>query len=97
MSEDLTPPQYRCVFSAACPSVTRLEDGDLTPEYLRCDCGASCPSVTAVAGDLLIVGKRADQIAKDLGKGVGPDEYAITLSPGFLETVFTQWLEQRNG
>jgi hypothetical protein len=96
MSEDLTPPQYGCNYSAACPSVTRLEDGDKTPEHLRCGI-ASCPSVTAVSGDLVVVAKRADQLAKDLGKGVGPDEYAVTFSPDLLETVFTQWLEQRNG
>jgi hypothetical protein len=95
MSEDLTPPQYRCAYGA-CPSVTRLEDGDYTPEHSRCGIGASCPSVTAVAGDLVVVAKRADQLAKDLGKGVGPDEYAVTFSPDLLETVFTQWLEQRN-
>jgi hypothetical protein len=68
----------------ACPSVTRIEPVDLTPEHLRCAYAAACQSVTAVAGDLLIVGKRGDQIAKDLGKGVGPDEYPITISPDYL-------------
>jgi hypothetical protein len=92
---DLTPEHLKCG-GGLCPSVTQLEPVDLTPEHLRCGIG-SCPSVAAVAGDLLIVGKRADQIAQDLGKGVGPDEYAITFSPDLLETVFTQWLEQRNG
>ena len=90
MAEDLTPPQYLCTASISCPSVTRLEDGDKTPKHLRCGVG-SCPSVTAVSGDLLIVGKRADQIARDLGKGVGPDEYAILVHPDQLDTVFAQW------
>jgi hypothetical protein len=53
---------------------------------LRCGL-ASCPSVTAVAGDLLIVGKRGDQLATDLDIGVGPDEYAIVIERGLLDEV----------
>jgi hypothetical protein len=96
MSEDLTPPEFACAVSMSCPSVTRLEDGDLTPEHLKCGI-ASCPSATAFNGQLVIVGKRADQVAQQLGKGVGPDEYAVVIDPDLLEIVFTQWLEARNG
>ena len=87
MVEDLTPEHLKCGSFSSCPSVHRIEPVDLTPENLRCGAGASRSSVTAVAGDLLIVGKRADQIAQDLGKGVGPDEYAISIHPDYLSGI----------
>jgi hypothetical protein len=71
MAKDLTPKEFKCSYGASCPGVFELEPEDLTPE----------------AGDLLIVGKRADQLAADLGKGVGDDEYPIVIERGLLDEV----------
>lgn len=87
---DLTPQRMKCSYGASCPGVFGLEPQDLTPEHLRCAIQSSCPAVVAHAGDLVIIGKRAGDLAAQLGKGVGPDEYAIVISPDYFENVKCQ-------
>jgi hypothetical protein len=80
---NLTPDHLRCAFGT-CPAVY-----DITPEHLKCGDALTCPSVSTI-GDgqmLLIVGKRADQMAYDHDIGVGPDEYAIVIGAEYFANL----------
>lgn len=59
---------------------------DIAPEHLRCGLG-ECPSVHDHDGDLLIVGKRGDQIARDQNIGMSEDETAIVIPPEYFSDL----------
>lgn len=83
---NITPPHLRCGLGQ-CPSVHYLKDGDYTPEHLKCAVSMACPGVRGHNGKLVIVGRKADDIATELGLGVGPDEAVIAIGEEYFSDL----------
>ena len=61
---------------------------ELTPEHMRCDDTLNCHAVfEAENGDLVIIGKKADDIAAANGLKVADDELAIVIDPALLANL----------
>lgn len=86
--KNLTPPEYRCTYMAACPGVYKLEDK--TPPEYRC-WPDLCPAVHDMHdGRVLIVGKQAVGIAAANNIGVGDDESAVIIDIAMLRGLFQE-------
>ncbi len=69
---------------------------DLTPPQYRCAMAMACPSITRLEDGRLEI--RGDlKLVHEDDNSIGRPEATIVIDPGLLETVFTQWLEARNG